>query len=69
MKVKKFIDKLRCHQYFLWIMRDYTTLYDGFLDDFKDTNQYQEICKSKIKWFYFVKTDGTNQIVIHLKEI
>lgn len=69
MKVQKFINKLRCHEYSLWIMKDYTTLYDGSLDDFININQYKEICKSKIKWFYFVKTDGRNQIVIHLKEI
>lgn len=50
-------------------MKDYTTLYDGSLDDFINMNQYKEICKSKIKLFYFVKTDGRNQIVIHLKEI
>lgn len=68
MKLKKFIEKLRCTEYVLWLMRDYSSIYDGDLKEFITIYSDDPIYKSKIKWFYFVKDSRENHLVIQLKE-
>lgn len=68
MKVKKFINKLQCHKYRIWILKNFITIYDGDLDEFIGCYSETNLFNEKIKGFYFCRSEGSDKIVIHIKE-